>query len=71
MVSFHTVGAHISPFYDRTDFTEADLQITKDNILVLSHDPTLESITNINEFPEFKDRMKSISFEADGIMYSY
>jgi len=43
----------------KPDFIEADLQLTKDLVLICLHDPTLEKTTNIEEI--FPTRFKTIN----------
>ena len=46
----HTLAAYTSAFYYGADYVELDLQITKDNVLVVSHDPTLRHTTNVDSY---------------------
>ena len=43
-------------FYGNTDFVEMDVVLTQDQQLLVMHDPYLSRVTNIEDFPEFKDR---------------
>lgn len=52
----HTIGSYSSAYNEGVDFVELDLQITKDGHLITSHDPCLKDTSNIEDFPEFKDR---------------
>lgn len=38
------------------DFLEFDVVLTKDQELLVMHDPFLSRVTNIADFPEFSDR---------------
>lgn len=55
----HTPQAYASAHYAGADFNELDLAVTKDNRLVVFHNPTLSEVTNIgcDTFPEFCPRM--------------
>lgn len=55
----HTPQAYASAHYAGADFNELDLGVTKDNRLVVFHNPTLNEVTNIDclTFPEFCSRM--------------
>jgi glycerophosphoryl diester phosphodiesterase len=49
----NTLPAYELAIKDGADYVEQDLQITKDAILVCSHDATLERVTNVKElFPD-------------------
>jgi glycerophosphoryl diester phosphodiesterase len=48
----HTLDAYRLAIEQGADYIEPDLCITKDHVLVVSHDPTLERTTNVEEvFP--------------------
>lgn len=51
------------------DYVEPDLSITKDNILVVSHDPTLERTTNVDEV--FPDRFTSLTNDGKTTRHWY
>jgi len=55
----HTKEAYTSAHYAGADFNELDLGVTKDNRLVVFHNPTLKEVSNINyeDFPQFRSRM--------------
>lgn len=38
----HSKAAYTTAFYEGTDFDEPDLQVTKDGVLVISHNPFLK-----------------------------
>src|SRR5262245_43534580 len=49
----HTVEAYRLALEQGADYVEQDLSLTKDGVLVCSHDPSLERITNVEElFPD-------------------
>lgn len=52
----NTLPAYELAIHDGADYVEQDLQITKDAILVCSHDATLERCTNVEQI--FPDRFK-------------
>jgi glycerophosphoryl diester phosphodiesterase len=41
------------------DYIEPDLQLTKDGVLVVMHDATLEATTDVDDYPEFADRVST------------
>src|SRR5262245_53131535 len=48
----HTMAAYRLALEQGADYVEQDLDITKDGVLVCSHDPSLERTTNVEEvFP--------------------
>jgi glycerophosphoryl diester phosphodiesterase len=47
----HTLEAYTSAHYSGADFNELDLHVTKDNHLVVFHNPTMKDVTNVEEFP--------------------
>lgn len=55
----HTLAAYTSAFYYGADYVELDLQVTKDNVLVISHDPVLKSTTNIDSYSWLFGKRKS------------
>lgn len=49
----HTAAAYRLAIEMGADFVEQDLAVTKDNVLICIHDPTLERTTNVEEvFPD-------------------
>ena len=49
----HTMAAYRLALEQGADYVEQDLDITKDGVLVCSHDPSLERTTNVEEvFPD-------------------
>jgi glycerophosphoryl diester phosphodiesterase len=49
----HTIESYRLAIEQGADYVEPDLTLTKDNILVCSHDPFLERVTNVAEvFPD-------------------
>jgi glycerophosphoryl diester phosphodiesterase len=49
----HTAAAYRLAIQMGADFVEQDLAVTKDNVLICIHDPTLERTTNVEEvFPD-------------------
>jgi glycerophosphoryl diester phosphodiesterase len=39
-----------------------DIQITKDNVLIIMHDPTLDRVTDIANHPEYASRKTEDGF---------
>src|SRR5262245_38625779 len=54
----HTLEAYRLAIEQGADYVEPDLTLTKDNVLVCSHDPYLERVTNVVEV--FPDRFTEI-----------
>lgn len=49
----HTLASYKLAIEMQADFVEQDLAVTKDNVLICLHDPTLERTTNVKEiFPD-------------------
>ncbi len=55
-------------FFMGADFLETDINLTKDGKIVIFHDPNLDDVTNISEFPEFENRKRTKMI--DGILYT-
>jgi glycerophosphoryl diester phosphodiesterase len=55
----HTLDAYELAMAQGADYVEQDLCITKDGVLVVSHDPTLERTTNVEEL--FPDRFTPVT----------
>jgi glycerophosphoryl diester phosphodiesterase len=54
----HTMAAYRLALAQGADYVEQDLDITKDGVLVCSHDPSLERTTNVEEI--FPDRFTEV-----------
>ena len=67
----HTYGSYSAAIEDGVDYLELDTQVTKDGQLIMSHDPTLNINSNINDHPEFADRMMNISFQCDDDYFDF
>lgn len=52
----HTVKAYMTAMEQGADFIEPDLAMTKDGILIVSHDAYLSETTDVADHPEFADR---------------
>ncbi|WP_300395842.1 glycerophosphodiester phosphodiesterase family protein [Henriciella sp.] len=52
----HTAKAYLAAMEQGADFIEPDLAMTKDGILIASHDAYLSDTTNVADHPEFADR---------------
>ena len=53
----HSVASYADAFTSGADFTDVDLQVTKDNILVAHHNPDLNHSTDIAHYShQFADR---------------
>ena len=54
----NTLESFAVAMYSGADFIELDIQLTKDNHIIVFHDPYLSRVTDIEKFPEFKDRRR-------------
>ena len=61
----HSSAAYTTAYFDGTDFDEPDLQVTKDGVLFIMHNPCMKETTNIENFPQFKDRRTTVSFSSN------
>ena len=52
----HSIKGFELAFLMGADYLETDINVTKDKQLIVFHDPILDIVTNINEFPEFSNR---------------
>ena len=53
-----SLPAYLDAYYSGVDFLELDLQVTKDNVLLLSHDERLEKTTNVLDYrDQFKHKI--------------
>lgn len=59
----HTLEAYKLAIAQGADYVEQDLGITKDGVLVCSHDPSLERVTNVEEL--FPDRFTEVPGPGD------
>ncbi len=55
----NTLEAFEAAHYTGADFIELDIQISKDRVLVVSHDPFLSRLTNIETKTEFIKRKRT------------
>lgn len=55
----HTVDAYLLAIEQGADYVEPDLCLTKDRVLVVSHDPTLERTTDVETV--FPDRFQTVT----------
>ena len=58
----HSAAAYSTAYYEGTDFDEPDLQVTKDGVLVISHNPFMKETTNIDTMEQFHDRRVNLTF---------
>ena len=59
----HSIGAYTSAYIYGADYVELDVQITKDNHLVTSHDPCLKDTTNVENYEfMFAERKSNYTF---------
>ena len=58
----HTSEAYKLAIQQGADYVEQDLSLSKDGVLICSHDPSLERITNIEEV--FPDRFTTITVDG-------
>jgi glycerophosphoryl diester phosphodiesterase len=61
----HSLPSHQMAIDLGTDYIEPDLCLSKDLVLMVLHDSTLDETTNVRDHPEFSDR------ETDGKFYVY
>ena len=66
----HTEAAYTTAYYEGTDFNELDLQVTKDGVLVISHNPFLGETTNIANLKKFDNRRSNVTFEGKQTEFS-
>ncbi|WP_031499354.1 glycerophosphodiester phosphodiesterase family protein [Bryobacter aggregatus] len=55
----HTVEAYRLAIQQGADYVEQDLSLSKDGVLICSHDPSLERVTNVEEL--FPDRFTNVT----------
>ncbi|KAI8907647.1 PLC-like phosphodiesterase [Powellomyces hirtus] len=58
----HTLPSYHMAVWEHADYIEPDLVLTKDGQLVLYHDLTIKSSSDVAEHPEFADRMRNGTF---------
>lgn len=58
----HTLASYRLAIEMGADFVEQDLAVTKDNVLICLHDPTLERTTNVEEV--FPNRSTMVTWEG-------
>lgn len=61
----HSAAAYTAAFYDGADFDEPDLQVTKDGVLFIMHNPCMKETTNIESIPQFANRKTSFKFSTN------
>jgi glycerophosphoryl diester phosphodiesterase len=61
LIPEETIAGYDKAIAAGTDFIEMDLVATKDGVLVLRHDLTLDDSTDILKHPEFASRNKSVT----------
>ena len=62
MLPEHSIAAYTTAFYDGADFIEPDIQITKNGILLIMHNPWMKETTNIESIPEFNNRRVNVTY---------
>ena len=62
MLPEHSAAAYTTAFYDGADFIEPDIQVTKNGILLVMHNPCMKETTNIESIPEFNNRGVNITY---------
>lgn len=55
----HSIIGFLRAFDADCDFLEIDINMTKDGILIITHDEYLDNFTDVNEHPEFENRRSS------------
>jgi glycerophosphoryl diester phosphodiesterase len=65
----HTIDAYRLAIEQGADYVEPDLCITKDGVLVVSHDPTLERTTDVEQV--FPDRFTTVTVDGKARQHWY
>ncbi|OLY80217.1 Glycerophosphodiester phosphodiesterase GDPD5 [Smittium mucronatum] len=60
----HTLGSYHMAAFESADYIEPDVVVSKDGVLVISHNEWLSDTTNIASIPKFADRKRSFSFKG-------
>jgi len=63
----HSIKGFELAYYMGADYLETDINLTKDGKMIIFHDPILDTVTNIAEFPQYLKRKKTKYI--DGILY--
>lgn len=58
----HSAAAYTAAYYNQVDFNEPDLQVTKDNVLFIMHNPCMKETTNIEQIAQFANRRVNITY---------
>jgi len=69
----HSIGSYTDAYLAGADFVELDLQITKDNVLIAQHDPTLNGTTNAriySQMSSFAAREQEVLYVSDKVFYN-
>jgi len=66
----HSEASYTTAFFDGTDFNEPDIQVTKDGVLLISHNPCMKETTNIENFPQFESRRRDFSYTSNETSFS-
>jgi glycerophosphoryl diester phosphodiesterase len=67
----HSSAAYTTAYFDGADFDEPDLQVTKDGVLFIMHNPWMKETTNIEDIPQFKDRRTTVSFSSNETSFTW
>lgn len=63
----HSIKGFELAYYMGADYLETDINLTKDGKMVIFHDPILNVVTDIAEYPQFQSRKRNKTI--DGISY--
>jgi glycerophosphoryl diester phosphodiesterase len=66
----HSAAAYSTAYFGGTDFDEPDVQVTKDGVLFISHNPCMKETTNIEELTQFNDRKVTFDYKSNDTHYT-
>jgi len=65
----HSAASYSTAYYGGTDFNEPDLQVTKDGVLFVMHNPCMKGTTNIEDLHIFDDRKTDVLYTSNETIY--
>jgi len=60
----HTLASYAKAIADGADYIEPDLMLSKDGVLVASHEPDLGKVSDVARHPAFADRRRAVVLGA-------